>query len=244
MAGISFSGITPAVHRRHAAAAPRGDRADVGHRRPLHRDSGYPGGIFNDGLRARPGSRSAWPTPARPGGGQPWARVLTREGDKHCIANQELRLQTAERAGDAMRGQPVPHAVALRPALAGRVDRARSTCPTFLVGQFQDEQTGGHFPEASAKLPATRTLDLDPERRPRRLARAEHDDPLGRVPQALRRRRGPEHPAVDPRRSSGELYRFLADAPAPRRSSSRASRARPTSPRPRRSSSATRACGS
>ena len=37
MVGITFSGITPALHRRHAAAAPRRDRADVGHRRPLTR---------------------------------------------------------------------------------------------------------------------------------------------------------------------------------------------------------------
>ncbi len=38
LAGISFSGITPAVRRGHAAAAPRRHRPDVGDRRPLLRD--------------------------------------------------------------------------------------------------------------------------------------------------------------------------------------------------------------
>ena len=31
-----------------------------------------------------------------PAGGQPWARALVKAGDKHCLANQKLRLQTQD----------------------------------------------------------------------------------------------------------------------------------------------------
>ena len=48
-----------------------------------------------------------------PAGGQPWARELVKQGDKHCIANQKLRLQTQD-ALKLQRAEPVPHAVAVR----------------------------------------------------------------------------------------------------------------------------------
>ena len=83
----------PALHRGNPAAAPRGHRADVRDRRHL-RGTGYPGGIFNSGFaRSWIVERIADARPA-PKGGQPYARELVRRGDRHCRANQRLRLQT------------------------------------------------------------------------------------------------------------------------------------------------------
>ena len=48
-----------------------------------------------------------------PAGGQPWAKALVKAGDKHCIANQRLRLQTQD-ALKLDQGEPVPDPVALR----------------------------------------------------------------------------------------------------------------------------------
>ena len=81
-----------------------------------------------------------------PAGGQPWARELVKQGDKHCRANQKLRLQT-QNALKIQRENPfrTPSLFAHRsPGAWLKRDRV----PTFLVGQFQDEQTGGHFAES------------------------------------------------------------------------------------------------
>src|SRR6185436_18065342 len=81
-----------------------------------------------------------------PDGGQPWARELVKQGDKHCIANQKLRLQTQD-ALQLQRENPfrTPSLFAHR-APGAWLKRAK--VPIFLVGQFQDEQTSGHFAEA------------------------------------------------------------------------------------------------
>ena len=106
-----------AVRRRHAAAAPRGDLADVGDRRHLHRHR-LPGRHLQLGLRADLGAGAHGRRQAgarrRPALG---ARCSVKQGDKHCIANQKLRLQTAGRAR-APEAEPVPHAVAVRPPRA------------------------------------------------------------------------------------------------------------------------------
>ena len=64
--------------------------------------TGYPGGIFNDGFALswiKDRISDAQPAPR---GGQPWAKALTRQGDKHCIANQKLRLQTEDALADTL----------------------------------------------------------------------------------------------------------------------------------------------
>ena len=76
--------------------------------------------------------------------------------------------------------QPVPRR--RRSSTTARPARGWSTIkvPTFLVGQFQDEQTGGHFPRAWRALKNNpKRLALAAERRPRRLARARARSPAG-----------------------------------------------------------------
>ena len=216
MAGISFSGHHPAVRRRHAAAAPGGDRADVGHRRPLHGDR-LPGRHLQLGLRAvvdrgAHGRRQAGARRAA----SPGRKTLVKAGRQALHRQPEAAPADAGRAHELQQQQPVPHAVAVRPARARRRGSSAISVPTFLVGQFQDEQTGGHFAESLGRAEAQpERLDLAAERRARRLARADDDHALGRVPQALRGRRDPGHPA---RRARPERRALHATSPtrAPR----------------------------
>ncbi|MBK8293544.1 MAG: CocE/NonD family hydrolase [Solirubrobacterales bacterium] len=159
LAGISFSGISQlfaaGTQPPHLAAiAPMSVTDD------LYTGTGFPGGIFNKGfaktwITAR--MRDAEPAPA---GGQDWAKVMTTTGDpmsadsasemQHCIDNQKLRLQTR----DAIKQQEknpyrTPKLFKYR---APGYWVSRIKVPTFWVGSFQDEQTGGHFPESISKL--------------------------------------------------------------------------------------------
>ena len=147
-----------------------------------------------------------------PEGGQPYARELVRTGDKHCLANQRLRLQT-QNALRIQRGQAVPRAIALAPRSPGAW-LARARVPVFLVGQFQDEQTGGHFPEALGALNGKPNVFIS-------LQNGVHADSLGpttitRWAEFLKLYVGDKIPRIPPSviALSGELYRFLADAGA------------------------------
>ncbi len=149
MAGISFSGITQlftaGTQPPHLAAiSPMSVTDDT------YSATGYPGGIFNKGfafswILAR--MDDAKPAPE---GGQAWAKALTTAGDRHCIANQKLRLQTRN-APDLVKDNPyrTPKLFKYR-APSYWVKHIK--VPVFWVGQFQDEQTGGHFPESIANL--------------------------------------------------------------------------------------------
>ena len=145
LVGISFSGITQlftaGTQPPHLAAiAPLSVTDDV------YSGTGYPGGIFNSGFaKSWVVERMDDAKPA-PGGGQPWAQALVKAGDKHCRANQKLRLQT-QNALRIQRQNPfrTPSLFAHRsPGEWLKRDRV----PTFLVGQFHDEQTSGHFAES------------------------------------------------------------------------------------------------
>ena len=93
----------------------------------------------------------------------------------------------------------------------------RIRVPTFLVGSFQDEQTGGHFATASTARGNPRTwLNLQNGVHADSLGPS-YDHPLGRVPPALRRRRGAARARSGPRPQQRALH-------LPRR---RAGRARP-----------------
>ncbi len=90
----------------------------------------------------------------------------------------------------------------------------RIAVPTFLVGQFQDEQTGGHFAEALGGLVRDRKVWLS-------LQNGVHADSLGpstitRWVEFLKLYVANEVPKVPPAilALSGELYRYLADAEA------------------------------
>jgi uncharacterized protein len=211
MAGISFSGttqlFTAGTRPPHLSAiAPMSVTDD------LYTGTGYPGGIFNSGFaRSWIRERLDDARPA-PRGGQPWARALVRAGDKRCRANQRLRLQTQ----DALRLQ---RASPFRtPSLFGR--RApgpwlrRVKVPVFLVGQFQDEQTGGHFAESLSYLNGKPSVWIS-------LQNGVHADSLGpstitRWAEFMKLYVAGEVPRIPPAviALSGELYRFLADAGA------------------------------
>src|SRR3954453_20987971 len=149
LVGISFSGTTQlfvaGTRPPHLAAiAPMSVTDD------LYTATGFPGGVRNSGFAASwiaERQRDARPAPR---GGQPYARVLVRRGDAHCRANQGLRLQTRDLTRlelDHPYRDPALYQQRSPGAWVGRI-----TVPTFLVGQFQDEQTGGHFPEALGAL--------------------------------------------------------------------------------------------
>ena len=95
MAGISFSGIsqlfTAGTRPPHLAAiAPMSVTDD------LYTGTGNPGGIPNSGFaRTWIQERMDDAEPA-PKGGQPYARALVEQGDRHCRRNQRLRLQTQD----------------------------------------------------------------------------------------------------------------------------------------------------
>jgi len=210
MAGISFSGISQlfvagARPPHLAAIAPMSVTDD------LYSGTGYPGGILNSGFgQSWLQERMDDARPA-PGGGQPYARELVRMGDEHCLANQRLRLQT-QNALRIQRRQPFR-----APSLARRSPGAwlaRARVPVFLVGQYHDEQTGGHFPEALSSLNGKPNVFIS-------LQNGVHADSLGpttitRWVEFLKLYVADEVPSIPPSviALSGELYRFLADAPA------------------------------
>jgi uncharacterized protein len=211
MGGISFSGITQlftaGTRPPHLAAiAPMSVTDD------LYTGTGYPGGIFNSGFaRTWVLERMADARPA-PAGGQPYARELVRRGDRHCRANQRLRLQT-QNALRLQRRNPFR-----TPALFGQ--RApgpwlrRVQVPVFLVGQFQDEQTSGHFAESLGYLNGKPDVFIS-------VQNGVHADSLGpstitRWTEFMKLFVADEIPRVPTSvlGLSGALYAFLADAPA------------------------------
>jgi uncharacterized protein len=211
MGGISFSGITQlftaGTRPPHlAAVAPMSVTDD------LYTGTGYPGGIFNSGFArtwVKERMDDARPAPA---GGQPWARALVRAGDARCRANQRLRLQT-QNALQLQRRNPfrTPSQFAQR-APGPWLRHAR--VPVFLVGQFQDEQTGGHFPESLPYLNGNPRVWIS-------LQNGVHPDSLGpstitRWAEFMKLYVANEIPFIPPAilALSGELYRFLADAGA------------------------------
>ena len=211
LVGISFSGITQlfiaGTQPPHLAAiAPMSVTDDV------YTATGYPGGIFNQGFALswiRERMSDAQPAP---GGGQAWAKALTKSGDKNCIANQALRLQTQD-ANQQIKDNPFR-----TPSLFD--DRAPGAwvknikVPTFLVGSFQDEQTGGHFPESLGALKGNPRVWLT-------MQNGVHADSLGpstitRWAEFIKLYVADEIPVVPDSvlSLSGVLYQFLADAPA------------------------------
>jgi uncharacterized protein len=211
MAGISFSGITQlfvaGTRPPHLAAITPMSVTD-----DLYTGTGYPGGILNSGfgqswLRDR--MEDARPAPE---GGQPYARELVRMGDRHCRANQRLRLQT-QNALRIQRRRPF-RAPSLYSQRSPGAWLARARVPVFLVGQFHDEQTGGHFAEAISSLNGRPNVFIS-------LQNGVHADSLGpstitRWAEFLELYVADEIPRIPPSviALSGELYRFLADAAA------------------------------
>jgi predicted acyl esterase len=211
MAGISFSGITQlftaGTQPPHLSAiAPMSVTDD------LYSGTTFPGGIANSGFATSWAKERTDDAAPAPKGGQPWAKALVKAGDKHCIANQRLRLQSQDAAKQAEQN-PYRTPSLFDPRSPGEWMK-RITVPTFLVGQFQDEQTGGHFPEALANLAKNPRVWIS-------LQNGVHADSLGpstitRWAEFLKLYVGNEIPVVPSSvlALSGQLYKFLADAPA------------------------------
>ncbi|MBM4361632.1 MAG: CocE/NonD family hydrolase [Deltaproteobacteria bacterium] len=150
LAGISFSGISQlfvggARPPHLAAVSPMSVTDDI------YLGTGFPGGIFNNGFaKSWLNERMDNAKPAPEDGAQAYAVKLVQDGDQHCIDNQKLRAQTQD-VFELLANNPfyTPSLVEDRtPAnWAEKID-----VPVFLVGMFQDEQTGGHFPEMLSRL--------------------------------------------------------------------------------------------
>ena len=211
LAGISFSGISQlfaaGTRPPHLAAiAPMSVTDD------LYSATGFPGGIRNSGFASSWIAERMGDARPAPEGGQPYARALVRAGDRRCAANQALRLQT-EDARAIQRTNPyrTPSLYAQR-SPSTWMDRIE--VPTFLVGQFQDEQTGGHFVRSLGELAGNDKVWLS-------LQNGVHADSLGpdtitRWVEFLKLYVADEIPEVPaPVLSlSGALYAYLAEAGA------------------------------
>ncbi len=216
MGGISFSGITQLFTAgtqppNLAAISPLSVTDD------MYAGTGYPGGIFNKGFAfswISDRGRDAQPGPE---GGQAWSRILSDptspDYDPKCAANQELRLQTMDYNKLIEENQFRTPALFKDRAPGAWIKRIK--VPTFLVGAFQDEQTGGHFADSLKNFPKTnRDVWIN-------LTNGVHADSLG--PSTITRwaefmklfvaNEVPKMPAIVLQLSS-ELYEFLADAPA------------------------------
>jgi predicted acyl esterase len=148
MVGISFPGISQlfvaATRPPHLAAVTPMSVIDDTYRGTL-----YPGGILNTGFAVSWGKeRQHDALPAGPGAGQPWARERIAAGDTTCRANQTLHSQAPNVVADIRSNRfYVPSRLDhLNPDLFVNQIKA----PTFLVGQLQDDQTGGRWPELIA----------------------------------------------------------------------------------------------
>jgi len=150
MVGISFPGISQLFVAQTqpphlAAISPLSTYAD------FYGGIGYPGGIINTGFFL------SW-LAGRDGDSEPsahgWVTQRINNGDTICQQNQVMRLQskklipqaTPNRFYETIGGYLSPQSF---------VDKI--TVPTFLVGQFQDEQTGGQWPTMISRFdPATK----------------------------------------------------------------------------------------
>jgi predicted acyl esterase len=212
MGGISFSGIT----QLFTAGTQPPSLAAIS---PLSvTDEIYPaGGISNKGFALSWVSDRARDAQPAPEGGQAYARILSDPEnlnyDVRCADNQRLRLQTQDYTGLSQENQYRTPSLFKDRSPGAWIKRIQ--VPTFLVGSFQDEQTGGHFVESLKKFPkSNKNVWLN-------LQNGVHVDSLG--PSTITRwtefmnlfvaDRIPEVPPLI-LALSGELYEFLADAPA------------------------------
>ena len=150
LTGISFPGITQlfaaSTNPPHlAAATPMSVLADA------YRTPGYPGGIFNNGFT------ESWLTDRRndakpaPEGGQGYAIDRVKDGDKTCLANQKLRLQTQDPiAITSTNPYRDPKLIDERSPI-NYVSKIKA--PLLLSGAWQDEQVGADFANLFPELP-------------------------------------------------------------------------------------------
>ncbi len=100
----------------------------------------YPGGIYNSGF-AQEWSANVYSNSNVP---EEYVAAQIDAGDDVCEANQALRSQNLDLVAG---GQAAPYYSAERYDPVSPATLVHSIdVPVFLTGQWQDEQTGGHFP--------------------------------------------------------------------------------------------------
>jgi predicted acyl esterase len=140
MVGISYSGISQLYVAKMqppslAAITPLSVIENA------YRSVLYPGGLLNTGFALNWTQERMDET--RPYG-QEWTTIRAEEGDQECADNQALRLQNDDLVAE-IRENPF-YRFDYEPELSpvNWVDQIE--VPTFLAGAWQDEQTGGRWP--------------------------------------------------------------------------------------------------
>lgn len=141
MGGISYPGISQLFV---ASTAPPSLAAIT----PLsvlddsYRANGYPGGIYNTGFAAEFVQERQDEAEAL---GQQWTRERVGAGDTVCAANQNLRSWNPDfvaETEDSLFYDPATADILAPATFVDQID-----VPVFLAGAWQDEQTGGRFPD-------------------------------------------------------------------------------------------------
>lgn len=165
MVGISYAGIaqlfTAQTRPPHLAAITPLSVIDDTYRGIL-----YPGGIFNDGFAlswaTERQQQNKWPNPNAPA----WVKQRIAGGDTECAHNMLLRGQNEDLLKEI---QTHPYDAKFDPAhrydypeggdsLAPLSFVRRIRAATFIVGAWQDEQTGGHWADMLGNFSRTTKL--------------------------------------------------------------------------------------
>lgn len=177
MIGISYPGISQlfvaATQPPHLAAITPLSVIDDTYRGTL-----YPGGIYNDGFAKdwaqQRLDQNRWPETK----GSSWVKKRVENGDVTCASNVLLRGQNVDLM-KTIRDNPYYSTRGI-PGYPKGFDTVAPTSfinkievPTFIAGAWQDEQTGGHWPQMLGNFPpdvplrvtgqnGTHTDSLDP----------------------------------------------------------------------------------
>jgi LPXTG-motif cell wall-anchored protein len=173
MVGISYMGISQLfvgqTNPPHLdAITPMSTYAD------FYGGIGYPGGIINSGFFLDwLGQRDSDSNPAS----HAWVQSRIAGGDTICQANQVMRLQSKKLIPEATPDRYFEDRVA---SLSPTNFVHKIKVPTFLVGQFQDEQTGGQWPTMISHFDPTTRLRVE-------LTNGTHVEGMGpeRLPRAM-----------------------------------------------------------
>jgi predicted acyl esterase len=116
----------------------------------------YPGGILNTGFAvpwAQQRQQEAQPAGQGLAGTQPYAEQQIHNGDQTCKDNQTLHGEAADLMAKIRANSTY------NPSVADPLDPVafvnNINVPTFLVCQWEDEQTGGHCPDLAQHLTGT-----------------------------------------------------------------------------------------
>ena len=154
MVGISYPGITQlfvaSTQPPHLAAITPMSVID-----DAYDGVGYPGGIFNSGFAQEWTSHVSEDAAAY---GPDYVNQQIDEGDTDCDANQALRSQNLDLVA-GLEAEPYFDEARLGPVSPETlVDRIE--VPVFLTGQWQDEQTSGHFADMLDRFTGTDQLHV------------------------------------------------------------------------------------